>query len=107
MHFGVLIGGNSAGGVVLPSRPAGRTPENRLLTKFARLADMSERFVHQQLHHVLPPDVDDERELRLQHRGVREILLGTYANIDPAGLRGRLECRNDVLILKLVRDEVL
>ena len=83
MHFGVLIGGNSAGGVVLPSRPAGRTPENRLLTKFARLADMSERFVHQQLHHVLPPDVDDERELRLQHRGVREILLGNLRQYRP------------------------
>jgi hypothetical protein len=67
---------------------------------------LEERFVHEQLHHVLPPDVDDERELRLQHRRVRKILLGTNADINTARFRGCLECRNDVLILKLVRDEV-
>src|SRR5262245_25498623 len=51
-----------------------------------RVEELKERFVHQMLQHVLPPDVCYECQLGPQRGNIGEVLFGTYAKIYPAGL---------------------
>src|SRR5436190_19093645 len=59
------------------------------------------------LDHVLPADVDDERNLRLKCDNVREILLGAHAKICAAGLAAVRQLPEDVLSGEFVGDEVV
>ena len=68
---------------------------------------LEQRLVHQMLDQVLPPDVDDERHLRLQRGDVGEVLLGTDAEVDAARLGPRAKRRDDGLDGRFVRHEVV
>jgi hypothetical protein len=70
-------------------------------------AHLEERPVHQHLEHVLAPDVDDESEPGPERRDVGEVLLGTDADIDPAGRNGGLQRGHDDLRGVFVRHQLL
>src|ERR1051326_5352203 len=49
------------------------------------------------LQHVLAPDVEDERQTRLQSHDVGEVLLRPDPQVDPVGLHHPLQGGNDFL----------
>src|SRR5262245_59535421 len=59
------------------------------------------------LDHVLPPDIEDERDLRLKRRDVGEVLLGTNSKVDAAWLSVIGEIRQHILNSHLVRNEII
>ena len=68
---------------------------------------LEQRLVDQMQIQIAAPDVDDERHRRLQRRHVGEVLFGTDAHVDAAGL-GRLEqLRDHVLKPDLVRQQIV
>src|SRR4051812_22660244 len=56
---------------------------------------------------ILPANVEDERDLRLQRDDVREILVGADAQIRSAGTRRTEQRWDDPLKSRLVRDEIV
>ena len=46
---------------------------------------LEQRFVDEEEHRVVVPDVDDERELRAERGHVREVLFRTDADVHAAG----------------------
>ena len=55
------------------------------------------------LDHVLPPDIEDERHLRLHRRNIGEVLFGPDTKIHTARLAVLLEPWNDILELQFIR----
>jgi len=66
-----------------------------------------ERLVHQVQQHVLPTDIDDERDARLDRGDVGEVLIRSDAEVGARRHQGLLQHRDDVLELHLVRDEIV
>ena len=58
------------------------------------------------LDHVLPANVENESDLRLQCGNVRKVLFRTDSEIDAAGLSAAGQVCEDLLERQLVRDEV-
>ena len=59
------------------------------------------------LDHVLPADVDDECDFRLERRNVREVLLRSHAKIYAATLNRLVKSRNDGLITRFIRKKIV
>src|SRR5215831_7685152 len=57
--------------------------------------------------HVLPADIDDEPDLRLQRPHIREVLLRPNAEINTSRFRELLQRRNDILNTRFIRDPVI
>src|SRR5262249_26239594 len=68
---------------------------------------LEQRFVHQVRDHVAAPNVEDDRELRLQRHDVREVLLRTDAEVHVARPDGSYEVGNDELKSRFVRQKVV
>ena len=57
--------------------------------------------------HVLPADIDDEPDLRLQRPHIREVLLRSYAKINTARFGEPLQRRNNILNARFIRNPVI
>src|SRR5512143_191958 len=57
--------------------------------------------------HVLPTDVEDERDLWLERDEIREVLIGSDAEVNATRLRRAEQVGDHPLIRRLVRDEVI
>ena len=66
-----------------------------------------ERLEQQNIEHVLPADIDDESDLRLQRPHVREVLLGSHTKVNAAGFGELLQRRDDVLDARFIGDPVV
>src|SRR5947208_6101734 len=68
--------------------------------------ELEKGFIHQVLDHVLPPDIDDESDFRLECGNVSKILLGTDSQVNTSGLRDLLQPRNYPLKTHLVGKKI-
>src|SRR5690242_2436506 len=59
------------------------------------------------LDHVAAPNVEDDGDLRLQRDDVREVLLGSDAEVHTARLEGLFQPRNHRLKTRLVGKQVV
>ena len=69
--------------------------------------ELEERLVHQVLLQIAASDVGNEGDMRLERGDVREVLVGTDAQVHAAGLDDPRERRQDDLQRVFVRDEVV
>src|SRR5438552_3870861 len=58
------------------------------------------------LDQILPADIDDEGDLGLQRRDIREVLLGAHANISACGPGPRFQSGNNRLQRNFIREKV-
>ena len=68
---------------------------------------LEQRLVHEVQIQVAPPDVDDERQLRLERGDVVEVLLRTHADVHAGGYRALHQIRQDVGKSELVREQIV
>src|SRR5215471_9099661 len=64
---------------------------------------LENRLIHEVFDHVVTPDVEYERNLRLQSRNVGEVLLRTDSEIDTTWPSILFQARYDVLKLLFIR----
>src|SRR5262245_47113481 len=59
------------------------------------------------LQHILPADVDDKGDSRLECRDICEVLFGAYADVCPAWCQRFEKHRNHVLVSGFVGQKVI
>src|SRR5580765_3798601 len=63
-------------------------------------------LIHQVFQHVLPANVDNERDFWLQRRNVSEVLLRSHTDINATWPGVLLQCGNHLLVREFIREEI-